>query len=60
MLAAQIETRLTETGAGTSKLMEENDDDQMTYRNNNINKDTTDATTTVFGDNQTSDGTSNL
>ena len=53
MLAAQIETRITETGAGTSKLIEETEDDQMTYRNNNINKDTTDATSTLHGDNQT-------
>jgi hypothetical protein len=60
MLAAQIETRITETGAGTSKLIEETEDDQMTYRNNNINKDTTDATSTLHGDNQTSDGITNF
>jgi hypothetical protein len=56
MLAAQIETRITETEVRKTLLMEETDDEQMSYRNNNINKDTTDATSTMQGDNQTLDG----
>jgi hypothetical protein len=56
MLAAQIETRITETEVRKTLLMEETDDEQMSYRNNNINKDTTDATSTMHGDNQTLDG----
>jgi hypothetical protein len=56
MLAAQIETRITETEVRKTLLMEETDDEQMSYRNNNINKDTTDATSTMQGDNQTFDG----
>ena len=56
MLAAEIETRITETEVRKTLLLEETDDEQMTYRNNNINKDTTEATSTMQGDNQTMDG----
>jgi len=52
MLAAQIEVRLTELEVKES-LLEAEVDEVATYRNNNINKDTTDAATTVCGDNQT-------
>lgn len=56
MLAAEIETRITETEVRKTLLLEETADEQMTYRNNNINKDTTDATSTMQGDYQTMDG----
>jgi hypothetical protein len=56
MLAAEIETRITETEVRKTLLLEETDDEQMTFRNNNINKDTTDATSTMQGDNQTMNG----
>jgi len=52
MLAAQIEVRLTELEVKES-LLEAEVDEVATYRNNNINKDTTDSATTVCGDNQT-------
>ena len=49
MFAAQIESRITEVEIKNSLLAHEVDDVQN-YRNN-INKDTTDAGTTVYGDN---------